>query len=93
MANANLASEIGKSNLELSFTNNWNLAKLSLILFLNLDNFAQKSPQDFILLTLLPLPTPSTLLFLLTDPKSSIVDFTLEVFNIEVIVIAIWLKL
>lgn len=39
MANANLASGIWKPNLELNSTNNWDLVKLNLTLFLNLNNF------------------------------------------------------
>lgn len=43
LAIVNLFPEIRKLSLELGFVNNWNLAKLGLILFLNFDNFARKS--------------------------------------------------
>lgn len=45
LTNVNLALRVRKPNLELDLTNNWDLAKLDLILFLNLENFAQESTQ------------------------------------------------
>lgn len=41
--NVYLNLEVRKLNLKLSFINNWELAKLGFILFLDLDNFIQKS--------------------------------------------------
>lgn len=83
LANANLVLGIEKSGLELGFINNWELAKLDLILFLDLDNFVQKSIQDFALSSSLLLLNPSIVLFSPICLRSCILSFTSMFFSIK----------
>lgn len=84
LTNINPALEIKKSGPKLDYANYGNLAKLGLILFLDLDNFTGEFIWDFAWPILLLLPTLLIVLLSSSDPKSFIADFTLMIFSIEI---------
>lgn len=88
--NANIALGIKKPNLELSLINDWDLAKLNVLLLLNLDKFAFS--QNFFLSILLSLLTLSIVLFSPRSLRSFSTGSTFLVLSIEVNDVVIWLK-
>ena len=94
MLNVNLALEIKKPNLELSFYNSLDLAKKSgLTVFLDLANFAQKFAKDIASSILLLSPILSMILSSLKEIGSFTKNSIIVVLSIEISEAAIQLEL